>query len=96
MCKLSTRCSILAATNPKGNLDPSQPLSMNVALASPLLSRFDLILLIKDKVDEDWDSQLVDYIFNLEENTPSSKFSDSINWTIETLQVGIHKGFFEI
>ncbi|XP_044258623.1 DNA helicase MCM9-like [Tribolium madens] len=86
VCKLSTRCSILAATNPKGNLDPSQPLNMNVALASPLLSRFDLILLMRDIVDEDWDSQMVDYILTSQENPNSSKLSENINWTIETLQ----------
>ncbi|EEZ97925.1 DNA helicase MCM9 [Tribolium castaneum] len=86
VCKLSTRCSILAATNPKGNLDASQPLHMNVALASPLLSRFDLILLIKDKVDDGWDSQMIDYIFTARENSNSSKLIESINWTIETLQ----------
>ena len=87
MCKLSTRCSILAATNPKGNLDPSQSLNMNVALASPLLSRFDLILLLRDKLDEEWDSQLADYIFQSFENCNSSKLTENINWTIEILQV---------
>ncbi|XP_063908869.1 DNA helicase MCM9-like isoform X2 [Zophobas morio] len=86
VCKLSTRCSILAATNPKGNLDPSQSLNMNVALASPLLSRFDLILLLRDKLDEEWDSQLADYIFQSFENCNSSKLTENINWTIEILQ----------
>jgi DNA helicase MCM9 len=89
VCKLSTRCSILAATNPKGNIDPSQPLNTNVALASPLLSRFDLILLLRDKVDSVYDSQLVDYILSCQDNSSSSKLSESINWTVETLQVSM-------
>ncbi|RZC35570.1 DNA helicase MCM9 [Asbolus verrucosus] len=84
VCKLSTRCSILAATNPKGNLDPSQPLSMNIALASPLLSRFDLILLLRDKINDNWDSLVADYILNSQNNT--SKLTENIYWTIETLQ----------
>ncbi|KAK9871202.1 hypothetical protein WA026_011483 [Henosepilachna vigintioctopunctata] len=85
VCKLSTRCSILAATNPKGNIDPIQPLCMNLALATPLLSRFDLILMIRDTVHEEWDSLVADYILKDPEKN-ISKFTKSQDWTLEMLQ----------
>ena len=48
---LDAKASILAAANPKyGNYDSNLTLMDNINIPSPLLSRFDLIWLIKDKV----------------------------------------------
>ena len=48
---LPTRTSILAAANPKyGVYDSTITLRDNIDIPAPLLSRFDLIWLIKDKV----------------------------------------------
>uniref|UniRef100_A0A4X2M1L1 DNA helicase MCM9 n=1 Tax=Vombatus ursinus TaxID=29139 RepID=A0A4X2M1L1_VOMUR len=82
VCKLNTRTTILAATNPKGQYDPCESVSVNVALGSPLLSRFDLILVLLDTRNEDWDRIISSFIL---ENKGCPNKSKKL-WSMEKMK----------
>lgn len=63
---LNARTSILASANPiNSRYDPSLPVTRNIDLPPPLLSRFDLVYLLLDKVNEQTDKQLAKHITNM-------------------------------
>jgi replicative DNA helicase Mcm len=65
---LKAQCSILAAANPKDGMfdlnDPHSTLTKQINLPPTLLSRFDLIFVMTDKIDEEADSNIVDSIYS--------------------------------
>ena len=64
VCTLNARTAVFAVLNPKGNYDKDAELSVNTAIASPLLSRFDIILLLLDNQNDSWDQKVANYILN--------------------------------
>jgi DNA replication licensing factor MCM2 len=60
---LQARCAIIAAANPiRGRYDPSVTFSQNVQLTEPILSRFDVLCVVKDTADPVDDERLADFV----------------------------------
>lgn len=71
---LNARTSILASANPIGSrYNPDLPVPQNIDLPPTLLSRFDLVYLILDRVDEKADRRLAKHLMSMYlEDTPHS------------------------
>ncbi len=64
MATMSCACALLGAANPKkGRFDGYIPLSEQIDLSPPLLSRFDLIFTLQDIPDIDRDTKVGEHIF---------------------------------
>ncbi|KAF9260638.1 MCM-domain-containing protein [Marasmius fiardii PR-910] len=75
---LNARTSILAAANPIGSkYDPDLPITRNIDLPPTLISRFDLLYLVLDQVDESLDRRLAQHLVGLYlEDTPSGSSTE--------------------
>jgi DNA replication licensing factor MCM4 len=63
---LNARTSILASANPIGSkYNPNLPVPQNIDLPPTLLSRFDLVYLILDRVDETSDRRLARHLLSM-------------------------------
>ncbi|TFY73018.1 hypothetical protein EWM64_g10994, partial [Hericium alpestre] len=63
---LNARTSILAAANPVGSkYDVNMPITRNIDLPPTLISRFDLLYLVLDQVDETVDRKLAQHLVGL-------------------------------
>jgi DNA replication licensing factor MCM5 len=63
---LNSRAAVLAAANPAfGSYDDAQELSSNLDLATTLLSRFDLIFILRDLRNEELDSMIARHVVGL-------------------------------
>lgn len=60
---LQARCGIIAAANPiGGRYNSTIPFSANVELTEPILSRFDILCVIRDTVDPEEDERLARFV----------------------------------
>ena len=60
---LQARCAVIAAANPiGGRYDPSKTFSENVQLTDPILTRFDVLCVLRDEVDPVQDERLAKFV----------------------------------
>ena len=60
---LKARCAVIAAANPvTGRYNSSVPFSENVELTDAILSRFDVLCVVRDTVDRDIDERLARFV----------------------------------
>jgi replicative DNA helicase Mcm len=67
---LNARTSILSASNPiYGKYDPYKNITENVNLPVPLLTRFDLIFIVRDSPDKEKDNLVASHILEIHRDT---------------------------
>ena len=65
VASLQARCSVIAAANPvKGRYDSALNFTENVDLSFPILSRFDILCVVKDEVDSQNDLKLANFVLS--------------------------------
>lgn len=83
---LNARTGVLAAANPKnGRYEDRRPFRENINLSEPILSRFDIIFILRDIADEKSDADKADHILSLHLNH-STATTDTPPISIATLR----------
>jgi len=63
VAQLKARCSVIAAANPvQGRYNETLSFIDNISLTDPIISRFDIIKIVKDKCDND--KNLATFVIN--------------------------------
>ena len=84
---LQARCAIVAAANPiGGRYNSTIPFSQNVELTEPILSRFDILCVIRDTVDPSEDERLAKFVVNSHGRAHPSANSSDANQTAMELE----------
>lgn len=66
VASLPARCSVVAAANPKnGSYCMGKTVAENLNMATPILSRFDLVFILRDRADKDQDRLVSSNIMSL-------------------------------
>jgi DNA replication licensing factor MCM2 len=79
VASLQARCAVIAAANPvKGKYNPQLSFNDNVDLTDPILSRFDVLCVVKDEVDINSDAALASFVINshIKNHPKNSKLED--------------------
>ncbi|XP_050031078.1 DNA replication licensing factor mcm2 [Dermacentor andersoni] len=99
---LQARCAVIAAANPiGGRYDPSLTFAENVDLTEPILSRFDVLCVVRDQVDPVQDEKLARFVIdshirhhpnaNTQEDADETMEQDSQSQHDESVDTGPEK-----
>lgn len=96
LVKLNTRATVIAVSNPKGSYDINSDLTTNTAIASPLLSRFDMVLVLLDYPEKEYDKRISTFLLQRAVGVPLGSVSTigdsdvaagaSTFWDLDTLR----------
>ena len=87
MATLKSRCSLLAAANPKlGRFDKYEPIAPQINLTPALMSRFDLIFVLTDDPDGNRDSAIAQHILK---SNYAGELATQIDWNPDISQEDI-------
>jgi DNA replication licensing factor MCM2 len=98
---LQARCAIIAAANPtRGRYNPTIPFQQNVELTEPILSRFDVLCVVKDNVDPVMDELLARFVVGshlrshpkFDKETEEMEVGTSLDADVSSLSVSKKKG----
>lgn len=74
---LQARCAIIAAANPNGGkYNSTLTLTQNVDLTEPILSRFDILCVVRDLVNEELDQRLASFVVDSHMRSHPDSFDD--------------------
>lgn len=92
---MNARCGLLAAANPKfGRWDQYKPVPEQVELPPAIISRFDLIFVMRDIPDTDFDSKLASNILDTNQAGEKLASGESLNPSNDQLDPEIPSELF--
>lgn len=87
---LQARCAVVAASNPiGGRYDQSLTFSENVDLSEPIVSRFDMICIVRDVVDQAEDDHLARFVVASHMRHHPSKKGAALDHFVPSAAAGI-------
>ncbi len=82
VASLHARCGVIAAANPvRGHYNSAISFGQNINLSDPIISRFDLLCVVKDVIDAVEDKNLADFILSVK--SKKEKCIDDKNETVK-------------